>query len=201
MMNDELGMAIGSQTNVVWVEPEPIIRKAFKLLTPIVKRSGYVGPVDINVIISNGNPYFLEFSPRFGYDALFCLMDLLDDDITDFLSRFQGNFKEGFIASQRITIPPFPYDDDFLIKKFAADVPVHFDLNEFWGLDIYQDDGLKCAGSDGIIGIATGYGETIGKAVQVLHRHIKKDIKIDAYLQYRTDTKKVAEKRYGDLYG
>jgi len=88
LMNFNLGPAIGSQSNTVWIKKDEngLLVKELKRLIPYLKRANYVGPVDINAIISKKDhkPYFLEFSPRFGYDAIYCLLTLVKSSLTDF---------------------------------------------------------------------------------------------------------------------
>ena len=197
LMNDDLGPSIGSQSNTVWVEPRCFIADAFNRLTPYVKRAGYIGPVDINCVVKDRKPYFLEFSPRFGYDALFNLLNLLDGDIsTFFTNRFVSSFKPGFSSSQRVSVPPFPNSEPSLLMKYANDIPVNYGP-DFWALDVYENDGRRCAGADGILGVQTGYGETLDESVAALYKSIK-GLKIGGYAQYRTDGMN-AKKRYDEF--
>ena len=202
-MNNNLGPAIGCQDSIVWVKDEPVnksslLYKAFEAYTPWVKKSGYIGPVDFNCIVTkDGKIYFLEFTHRHGYDATFCFFDLLTSGIGNFyLNDFQGTFFDGFSGSQRITIPPFPEEDNEMLKKKALGVPIanKFPMDWFWGGDIKMEDGqLICAGADGILGVVTGRGKTLNTCVEDVYRNIHK-LKVGAYLQYRTDLDKRARK-------
>jgi hypothetical protein len=202
MMNSDLGPAIGSQSNTVWMEPDPVIRKSFDKLSPMLKKSGYVGPVDVNAIYKNGEAYFLEWTPRGGYDAIFNLTTLLDSSITDFLSGgfSSAEFRPGFACSERISIPPFPYSEPDLVYKYARDIPLRFDLEDFYALDVYRDGSLKCAGGDGIIGVCSKAANSIGGAFGNVYRAIRDDIRIGSYLQYRTDAVKNHQKRFDSYY-
>lgn len=195
-MNNNLGPAIGCQDSIVWVKDEPVnsnslMVKAFAAYTPYVKRSGYIGPVDFNCIVTeDGKAYFLEFTHRHGYDATFCFFELLTSGIGNFyLNDFQGTFFDGFAGSQRITIPPFPEEDKEQLVKKALGVPIvnKLPLDWFWGGDIKVEDGqLMCAGADGILGVVTGRGKTLMTCVDEVYKNIHK-LKVGAYLQYRTD--------------
>jgi len=205
LMNFNLGPAIGSQSNTVWIKKDEngLLVKELKKLIPYLKRANYVGPIDINVIISKKDhkPYFLEFSPRFGYDAIYCLLTLIKGSLTEFfLNGFQTEFYDGFASSQRITIPPFPYADKQLLNAMAKDILIKNKLEDFWMEDVYMDDkgNIRCAGSDGIIGVVAERGNSLGGSVGNVYRKIDK-LKIGSYIQYRTDLGKSQNKRMKQL--
>lgn len=203
-MNNNLGPAIGCQDSIVFACDEPINKKTllfrqFEAYTPWVKKSGFIGPVDFNVIVTkDGKVYFLEFTHRFGYDALFCLMALMVGDLTSFFTKgFQATWFDGFTGSQRITIPPFPEEDNEALKKKALGVPISGKIDKmpwFWAGDVkMMNNHLVCAGADGILGVVTGRGETLGKCVEDVYENIHK-LKVGAYMQYRTDLHVRAQK-------
>jgi phosphoribosylamine-glycine ligase len=187
-----LGQAIGSQSNTVFVKKgfNGTISNALTKMASYLKKTGYRGPCDVNCILSGNVPYFLEWTPRFGYDALFCLLTLLKGSITDFLLKDKVDFYNGYACSQRITIPPFPYSSPSLLKNFAKDVVIKNRLESvpfFWGLDIYSDIGkIKCTGADGILGVVCGRGDNPEQAWGRVYSNIDK-LKTCSYLQYRTD--------------
>jgi len=207
-INDgNLGLSIGSQSNTVWLE-NPIESKC--PVIPLMTRmgsyllsQGYRGPADANCIIKNGKPYFLEWSLRFGYDALFCLLTLVRGKFSDFFfNDFICEWYEGFASSQRITIPPFPYSNPDLRKAYAKDVVMFGQLKDypfFWAEDILLDNKqLKCAGSDGILGVATAYGKTLEESWGRVYHNIKQ-LKVAAKKQYRLDGLAEASKRFNKL--
>ena len=110
---------------------------------------------------------------------------------TFFYSGFRGTFRKGYVASQRITIPPFPYHEDDLLKAMATGVDVANAIERtpwFWMEDVRKgDDGvLECAGGDGILGAVTNGGKTIEEAANGVYAKVKR-IKVGAKLQLRTD--------------
>jgi phosphoribosylamine-glycine ligase len=208
LMTGNLGMAIGSAGNTVWMKgsqvgkpvAQGLLAEQFTRLTPWLKKAGYVGPVDINAIVAaDRQPYFLEFSPRCGYDALYCLLTLLETSLTEFFTQgFKGKFGAGFASSQRLSIPPYPYASLELLANMAKGVPIEGNLTRrpwFWAEDVKRDeDGqLCCAGADGILGVATGRGSTVKEAVGEVYRHLR-GLKVGAYLQYRVDGVRRPEK-------
>jgi len=201
LMNYNLGPAIGSQNNTVWLKKKAdgLLVKEMKALAPYLSRAKYIGPVDVNCIIAHsGTPYFLEFTSRFGYDALFCLLSMVQGNIKSFFENgIKTHFHEGFASSARISIPPYPYSSKELLENFAKDVPIKGTLERmplFWMEDVYLKEGkLKCTGSDGILGVIAARGNSLGGSVGNVYRTIDK-LRVGAYLQYRTDLGRRAEK-------
>jgi phosphoribosylamine-glycine ligase len=194
LMTGNLGPAIGSQGNTVWVSKDGrLLRGEIKALTPHLKKAGYIGPVDVNSIVAqkDNKPYFLEFSPRFGYDAIYNLLNLLQGKIVDFFrSGFSSKFHDGFSSSQRVTIPPFPYCNEEDLQEMAKDVVIQgvpSTYPSFWMEDVYaRQDQIRCAGSDGIIGVMCGRGDSIPNSVKHLYRDLE-SLRVSSYLQWRID--------------
>ena len=86
LMNSNLGPAIGSQSNTVWIKQDPhgLLVSELGRLVPLLKKAAYIGPIDANCVISETDrrPYFLEWTCRQGYDALYSLLSLLSGVIT-----------------------------------------------------------------------------------------------------------------------
>jgi phosphoribosylamine-glycine ligase len=201
LMNGNLGPHIGSQSNTVWIasNKNELIRKVSKM-GPFLKKAGYVGPCDITTIVdSKGDIYFIELSGRLGYDAFYCLMELLNSKITDFFMKdFKGNFSRGFACSQRISIPPYPFATPTLLNTYAKDVTIDKKPSTFWMEDVYWNDGFKCAGSDGIIGVIAERGKDLRTAWGNTYKSIE-ELQISSYMQYRTDGLQMAQKRLNKL--
>jgi len=202
MMNGNLGVAVGSQNNTVWLKKNPngLLMPEFKKMSPFLKDVGYKGPIDINAIINEKDkkPYFLEWIPRIGYDAFYCLMELVKNPLVDFwVKDFNVGFYDGYASSARVTIPPFPYADEELLEDMAMDTIIKGRLDDypqFWGEDVYLKDGkLACAGSDGIIGVMASRGNGLGNAWGNVYRELN-GLKVGNYLQFRTDGLKRPEK-------
>lgn len=198
LMDSDLGPAIGSQSNTVWLK-----KGGGVIIGPLTKmanylKSIYIGPCDANCIVKGGVPYFLEWSPRFGWDALYCLLTLVNGKITDFfLKDFKADFYEGFAASERLSIPPYPYGSSELRTMYARNVSIIGKLKDyprFWAQDIYDEGGLKCAGADGILGVVAARGKSVEEAWGRVYNRIKR-IKVCSYPQYRTDGLSRARKR------
>lgn len=65
------GEAVGCMGNIIVFLKNPKYFEILKKLTPILKDKKYVGQISINNIFEKktGEPYGLEFTPRFGWDA------------------------------------------------------------------------------------------------------------------------------------
>jgi phosphoribosylamine-glycine ligase len=207
LMNGNLGMAIGSQNNTVWLKKNPngLLIQELKKITPFIKSSGYVGPFDWNCIVrkEDKKPYYLETTSRLGYDAFYCLMELLKDPLFKFwTNEFESEFWPGFASSARVSIPPFPYYDEDLLEDMARDTIIKGRLDDypqFWGEDVYLKDGkLACAGSDGIIGVVANRGNSIGGAWGNVYRDLDR-LKVGSYMQYRTDGPKRSQRAFDTL--
>lgn len=198
LMDSDLGPAIGSQSNTVSMEVQKSIVNPLTKMAFYLKSNGYIGPCDANCIVKGGVPYFLEWTPRFGWDALYCLLTLMKGKLTDFFAKdFEADYHEGFAASQRLSIPPYPYGTPQLRTLYAKDVSIIGKLKEypmFWAQDVYDDGGLKCAGADGILGVVAARGKTLEEAWGRVYNAIKK-VKVCSYSQYRTDGLSTARKR------
>ena len=72
-MNDDIGPATGCSLNAVWFTPESKVAEALSWtnLEPIFREhNAPPGLYDINAIIDKqGGAWFLEWTPRFGYDS------------------------------------------------------------------------------------------------------------------------------------
>lgn len=201
-MTGDKGKNVGSANNFVWVEEETeglLLADAFNHLTPIVKANGILIAVDFNIIVSkvNHKPYLLEITPREGYDAFYNEMNLLTSSYSKFITnRFEAQWYNGFSASCRISISPYPEEGkeiDGLLDKAAKGVRIFKEIKHmpwFWAEDVkYNKKGkLVCAGSDGILGVVTGRGKTIQETADQVYDNIAKlESEVTADLQYRTD--------------
>lgn len=206
LMNGNLGPAIGSQGNTVWVKRDPhgLLVQELGKLAPKLRAAGYIGPIDVNCIVSEDDcrPYFLEWTCRQGYDALYCLLQLLSGGIARFyLDRFHSEFLGGYASSQRITVPPFPYSEPDLLREYAQGVEAQngFEDKNFWAEDVRQNGKrIECAGADGILGVMAAKGNSIGGSVGNMYRSIDK-MRIASTPQYRTDGGQRTEKAISKL--
>jgi len=177
ILNDDLGEICGCSGNVVWIyrNDSSLFDRLLKPMTALLKGK-YVGPLDVNCIIDKelNEPVFLEFSPRFGYAAIFGLAELVSDlgrllyeiaNGRDYHSVKADNFSCGV----RAWIPPYP---EFIKEdpKLAVGTPV-FGFNPESFIDgvypselMITQDGVETSGPFGMLFDVVGRGTSIEAA-------------------------------------
>jgi phosphoribosylamine---glycine ligase len=207
-LNDDLGPSGGCTGNVVWKcdSSDPLVTETLLKLTDVLRKHLYVGPIDINCIVNKEGVYGLEFTPRFGYDAFPTLLySLCDFDFGRFIDCAAhhvdsgDSLTEGFGAGVRLSVPPWPNE------KYRHDGNVEIrglddieDRKLFYPFGVaFSDDKLYTTQGAGILGVANGFGDTIGKAFGQAYSLVKK-IQVPE-LQYRTDLTKVFGKDFEEL--
>lgn len=191
LLTGSLGPNTGCMGNVVFFyrHARPSLAKAtlFKL-TSHLRRVGYIGPIDVN---TKGG-YGLEFTPRFGYDAVQVMTELLDMELGKMLSdvaRGQARaWRPSFDFGVGITtsVPPFPNDnEEELAKSYGIAVRVpdwkHYHLGDV----MMQDGEVITAGNDGVVGVMTAVAPTVTEARKLAYERVGK-LSVQN-LQYRLD--------------
>jgi len=143
-LTGNLGPSTGCEGNLVWkAKSNEKIPKQFSRLSPLLRRFSYVGPFDVNNIIATENHkykgfpeiikginYVLEPTPRFGYDAIYTLLEgykglisnLFAGLITQSLTSI--DISTDALMGLRVSIPPYPFNDisqthDRVIEKLS----------------------------------------------------------------------------------
>ena len=199
LMDENLGPSGGCVGNVVWSCDGCDLCDAVSQLGPFLRHNNFVGPIDVNFIVASGQPYGLEFTPRFGYDAAPTLMfAVLDGELSQLLhdvaKRQYGKNHSPILndrigAALRITIPPWPSE------KYAAasGVPIgnlpdnYRDFTYLYNVRAAEDDPtkLQSAGAWGILLLFLGSATTVGRALSHPYR-LAEEVRIPDK-QYRTD--------------
>jgi phosphoribosylamine--glycine ligase len=228
LMNDDIGPSTGCAINTVWMYPEhPKIADDlhFKELAQLLEAKGCnPGLIDINAVVSEekgvwgpkGVPYFLEWTPRLGWDSEATSHRLLKPGVG--LGQFLDSLSKGtlerapfstdtFGYGVRLSLSPYPYMTK--LKETPRPSPQGKQVRgvtSMWrdNLCAYglarDKKGLYMAEDLGIIGVAVAYG----KKLSALHEEVMKYIKKlqPTSIQYRTDGAKVLAddaKRLNDL--
>lgn len=193
-MVGNVGPNTGCMGNVVWSwEPEIsdyLYRTLFKPMEEELQEAKYLGPLDINAIWTPEGPYGLEFTSRFGYDAIQAYSLLLEVPLKDFFEHLRGfnsmPVSQNKIAmAVRVSLPPFPNEGE------VPEVPIlnykEFGDNIFLS-DVYFDEDtneLKCAGEDGYVMCVAHAGRSLDSIREKIY-HIIEEIEIPGK-QYRVD--------------
>jgi len=193
-MNEGIGPATGCAGNVVSpISPKSkLVSEGVGRMERLLKKSNYRGPIDLNSIVNETGLYGLEFTVRFGYDALQALLELYRGSITELLYSIATNSSTHpsllpeFAIAVRITVPPYPSSE----AKSLPGIPIlgisKENLKHLWFSDISLDlDYYATAGYDGNVGCVTARGEDVRECKRRAYRTIS-NLTIPQ-LQYRTD--------------
>lgn len=201
-MNDDLGPSGGCTGNVVWAcSGCEICDATVYKLKSFLRHSEYIGPIDVNAVVSKEGIYALEFTPRFGYDATPTLLfELLDGDIGELLSAKRGRLRTGFAAGVKLSIPPWPSEEHHAevgipIRGINRSGDEHFYIYDV--MEDYETKKLCSSGGYGILGVALGYGDNIGEAFANAYQFCKR-LRVPN-LQYRTDLTSVFQRDFRAL--
>ena len=206
-----VGPNTGCSGNVVWmpVRPTPLFEQGVGRTKRELQQANYVGPLDLNTIVTDGNLFGLEFTPRIGYEGTCNLTRLLPMNFGEFLhaiaaseSPVLGVAKHNFAATIRVTVPPYP--NPAIPGKYEG-IPVNgIDLrkiDEFYLSDVRirqgSEEQLETLGMDGLIGAPIGVSETMKGAFEEVKRVIGGLLIPD--LQWRVDVPRRCEERYEAL--
>lgn len=192
-MNGNVGSATGCMGNVVCrcKKGTRLISEGVGKMERLLKKTNYKGALDLNCIVKEDKLYGLEFTARFGYDALQALLTLyrgslskLFFDIAEGKRPEEDFFLETSIAV-RLSIPPYPSDGKPEHLPIIGVSP----LNEkhIWFGDVHLTQGkkLECSGFDGMLGCVTAKGKNVRECQRRAYRTIH-SLTIPQ-LQYRTD--------------
>lgn len=207
----DIGPATGCSFNMVWFyQNEPEVAKSlnFEKLTAIFQaHKAPPGLYDINALLceKDGEAYFLEFTPRLGFDSEPTSQKGVKD-LGKLLSSVAsgGNIDELFDPSRvycsvRLSVPPYPWEyvDDLPEKKSCLDTPVRGTdglwSKHFIGYGLRADPklGLVVADRIGLVGLSSGTGATPHEAFESAYAFID-NLRIPN-LQYRPDAEACTE--------
>src|SRR6266478_1062667 len=196
LMNDGLGPSGGCAGNLVWCEREinHVIETGIARMAPILADHEYVGPIDLNSVVNEDGVWGLEFTPRFGYDALPALLELVEGGIGPTIAAMArlefptelplANRKA---AGLRVSIPPYPSEHFHPDEGIPVRGLTREDRDHLYFFDVKLNDAnhLVSTNAFGAIVTVTGSGEGITDAF-VGPMEIAKRAKIPQK-QYRTD--------------
>lgn len=191
-----LGPNTGCMGNVVWYWSDEVSELLYEILfrrmEGTLADAGYLGPLDINAIWTPEGPYGLEFTARFGYDAIQASSRLLDGGLADFLPNLRNLARVpldesagDYSCSIRVSVPPYPNDGE------VQEVPIagitKGDKEHLYFSDTYLDDSgtLRCAGQDGYVLTIAEDDNNISRALKRVYR-IAERLEIPGK-QYRID--------------
>ncbi|MFC1651686.1 phosphoribosylamine--glycine ligase [Patescibacteria group bacterium] len=184
-------------TLMYWSEPNELFEKTLNKMLPALRKSGYIGYIDINCIVNSRGIYPLEFTSRFGYPTIQIQLEGISTPTGEWLYKlargenFELKTKKGFQIGVRILVPSyFSKDSNSRLVKTYKDLAIVF--KNRWNLDGIHIEDIKningiwrIAGSSGCLLVITGNGTTVEEAKNITYRKIKNIIVPNMF--YRTD--------------
>lgn len=172
LMEGDKGPKTGCMGSIVWEGNSncKLYKEGVGKLIPLLKKLKYIGPIDLNAIVDKDQVWGLEFTARFGYDAIYIFMEMMKCKVNDLLYGVASGvlrkieFKSGTAIGVLLAVPPYPDNDgnlklykDVLIQGMTPQIEKHF-----WGDDVYkQNDQLLISGNGGRIGTITARGDAV----------------------------------------
>lgn len=181
-------------TLMYWSEPNEIFNMTLAKMKEELKKSGYVGYVDLNCIANQKGIFPLEFTCRFGYPTISIQMEGITSEMGEFLyaiakkEKFELKTKKGFQIGIIIAVPPYPFEDKnetFIYR----DLSILFRKQNLDGVhlgDVKLINNVWCvAGEAGYALVITGSGNTVEETRKQAYNRIKNIMLQNMY--YRTD--------------
>jgi phosphoribosylamine--glycine ligase len=181
----ELGQRTGCETSLVFHyegTESKVVNKTIRKIFPLLKYARYTGPIDVNCIVSedDNEPYFLEWTPRLGYSAVYAFCAMLGMPLSEFFYRvsrgtFTIPFKSLWGSALKLSIPPYPTDvEDQKAAKDLYGKTEGVRINgkygkDFWPIDVMKPKKQKstelvAAGTSCILGECLGRGNSMLEA-------------------------------------
>jgi len=181
-------------TLMYWSGPNTIFRTTLEKMREEIKKSGYVGYIDINCIANARGIYPLEFTCRFGYPHISIATEGMTSPLGDFLyslakgENFELKTKKGFQIGICCVVPPFPYYDKAEMEIYK-DLSIILKKPSLDGLhlgDVKMTNGnWQIAGESGYVLVVTGSGTTVEDARKQVYGRIDNILLQNMF--YRTD--------------
>jgi len=181
-------------TLMYWSGANPLFKTTLEKMREEIKKSGYVGYIDINCIANGRGIYPLEFTTRFGYPTISIQMEGVVSEWGDFLhsiakgENYDLKTKKGFQIGVVCAIPPFPFDDKSEMSIYK-DLSIIFKKQNPEGVhlgDVKMIDGdWRIAGESGYALVVTGSGTTVEDSRKQAYGRIENILLQNMF--YRTD--------------
>ncbi len=181
-------------TLMYWSESNVMFNTTLFKMKEELKKSGYIGYVDLNCIANSKGIFPLEFTCRFGYPTISIQMEGITSEMGNFLyalakkESFDLKTKKGFQIGIVIAVPPYPFEDrneTFIYR----DLSILFKKPNLDGVhlgDVKMINNIWCvAGETGYVLIVTGSGSTVEETRKQAYNRIKNIMLQNMY--YRTD--------------
>ena len=173
LMEGGKGPKAGCMGSVVWIGDtnSKLFKESLGRLLPLLRKVKYIGPIDINAIVDEHSFWGLEWTARFGYDAIFVLLEMYKGKVGDLMlgvatgTQKKMEFKSKIGIGVDIGVPPFPIasDEPDMYKDILIQGLNKYNLKHFWSYDVYKKDNrYLVSGNGGDIGTLTARGDEVG---------------------------------------
>ncbi|MDP3792744.1 MAG: phosphoribosylglycinamide synthetase C domain-containing protein [bacterium] len=191
----ELGEMTGEMgTSMFWSDQSKLFKDTTGRMEEDLRKSGYVGYIDINCIVNGRGIYPLEFTCRFGYPTISIQQEGVLSEWGEFLYNiankkdYQLRTKKGFQVGVVCVVPPFPYDEKRTIEIYK-DLSILFKKPSLEGIHLgdvkITDNAWRIAGHSSYVLVVTGSGSTMEEARKQAYSRIENIMLINMF--YRTD--------------
>jgi phosphoribosylamine-glycine ligase len=190
----DLGGMTGCQGNVVMPlrEPTKLVQETVMRMTEPLRRAKYRGPLDVNCLVTKDAALFLEFTARFGYDAIDALMYGLRSTGQFLFEVATGVAQDvpmrgfDYLLAVRLTRAPYPGGHNDKSYNDGPVLGIDGLGNSAFLVNVWRDkSGYRSAGADGILCKVVTRGRDIREAQRRCYDKVKQVKVMD--LQYRTD--------------
>ena len=181
LMEGNLGPQSGCMGSAVWLgtTKSKLYKEGVGKIVPALMKVNYRGPIDLNCIVGKDKLYGLEWTARFGYDAIFVLLEMYRGRVNELLYgiaagvKLQMNFKAQWGIGIDLVIPPYPLDiEPDLYKGILVQGVNKHNLKHLWFYDIEKKDNRYItSGNGGDLCAVTARGDEVG------HYHPLRDAK------------------------
>lgn len=212
-MTGDNGPATGGELAVqIWRKNEGPMFEIINKLTNMLKKENYVGQIDVNVIFDEKEhkPYFLEWTPRFGYPGMDLETTALEDNGHTFADLIKNlAFKQQkslfpidkVAVALNVSVPPYPSHEN--ADKLSSGLPIKWSKEwdkYFFPTDVMYDKkyGMVMAGKTGQVCTVTCCDSTLKGAVAMTYDTYIPTLEVKD-MQFRTDLGEDAEKRLKKL--
>lgn len=220
LMEGGKGPKAGCMGSVVWIgdTSSKLYRESLGKLIPLLRKVKYIGPIDINAIVDSRDFWGLEFTARFGYDAVFVLLEMYKGKVADLLFRTAtGDLKDMSFKSKLgigvdVVVPPYPIAncDQDLYKDVLIQGLNTQNLKHFWPYDVYKKgDRYLLSGNGGDIGAITARGDEVAnfsplreakrRAMRTIKNLVIPDVMYREDIGNRVDSDRAKLKEWGWL--
>ena len=204
----ELGPRTGCESNLIFGTEDRLVDETILPFADPLLDTGYCGLASVNVIITrDGTVHFLEFTLRWGYDAIQAWSELIPDRLGDqFVEFLDGGLDEWtmypdrpFALSSHISIPPYPYETDEVeeTKGYPVDPRILEEGSHPYDVMIQNGKTVMAGAVDGTVTVLVETGHDIP---YLRHKLLERAMELDIpQAQYRPDLVPSAEKRLDAL--